>query len=174
MTVRPLPLSRCIHAALLCGASLLACANARAADPADAQANAPNPPATASSDAAQLGNITVTAQSRTQEVQDVPIPIQIVTTKQIESLQATDMAKLEGYIPGLSVSGEQATQPGYSLRGISISDFGIGTDSPIGIWACASRRSRPDAAPATTFSTSCPGMRTIPFWPTAWLRTNPA
>ncbi len=29
---------------------------------------------------------------------------------------------------------EQPTQPGYSLRGISSSDFGIGTDSPVGIY----------------------------------------
>jgi iron complex outermembrane receptor protein len=36
--------------------------------------------------------------------------------------------------PGLQVSGEQPTQPGYTLRGISVSDFGIGTDSPIGIY----------------------------------------
>ncbi len=41
---------------------------------------------------------------------------------------------MNGYIPGLAVSGEQPTQPGYSLRGISVSDFGIGTDSPIGIY----------------------------------------
>ncbi len=109
---------------------LLACGTALAETPAgetEAAANAP-------SDAAQLGNITVTAQSRTQEVQDVPIPIQIVTEKQIESLAATDLSKMDGYIPGLVVSGEQPTQPGYSLRGISVSDFGIGTDSPIGIY----------------------------------------
>ena len=85
-------------------------------------------------DAAQLGNITVTAQSRTQEVQDVPIPVQIVTEKQIEALAATDLSKMNGYIPGLVVGGEQPTQPSYGLRGISVSDFGIGTDSPIGIY----------------------------------------
>ncbi len=128
-----------LRRALLQGAfvSLFAAASPAAlAEGADAQtpATASSAAAAPDSEAAQLGNVTVTAQSRTQEVQDVPIPMQIVTTKQIESLQATDLSKLEGYIPGLSVSGEQATQPGYSLRGISISDFGIGTDSPIGIY----------------------------------------
>ena len=52
-------------------------------------------------------------------------------------LAATDLAEheLNGYVPGLPVSdGEQPTQPGYTLRGISVSDFGIGTDSPIGIY----------------------------------------
>jgi iron complex outermembrane receptor protein len=41
---------------------------------------------------------------------------------------------MNGYVPGLDVSGEQPTQPGFTLRGISVSDFGIGTDSPIGIY----------------------------------------
>ena len=83
-----------LRRALLQGAfvSLLASASpaalaegAEAAAPANALAAAD----ATTSEAAQLGNVTVTAQSRTQEVQDVPIPIQIVTTKQIESLQAT-------------------------------------------------------------------------------------
>ena len=85
-------------------------------------------------DAVNLGNVTVTAQSRTQEVQDVPIPMQIVTQKQIDALAVTDFSKMNGYIPGLFVDGSQATQPIYSLRGISVTDFGIGTDSPIGIY----------------------------------------
>src|SRR5512135_3682355 len=133
------PLVVCLRRALLQGAaaSLLVCANAlAAAEGADASA-ATNPSGQAgdaAADAAQLGNVTVTAQSRSQEAQAVPISIQIVTAKQIESLQATDLAKMDGYIPGLSVDGEQPTQPGYSLRGISVSDFGIGTDSPIGIY----------------------------------------
>ncbi|HEX6832220.1 MAG TPA: TonB-dependent receptor [Rudaea sp.] len=93
--------------------------------PADAQ------PA---STATELGNITVTAQSRTQEVQDVPIPMQIVTEKQIDALAATDLSKMNGYVPGLSVSGDQPTQPNFTLRGIGNGDFGIGTDSPIGIY----------------------------------------
>src|SRR5260370_1429380 len=87
-----------------------------------------------SESAAELGDIIVTAQSRSQEVQDVPIPMQIVTSAQIDSLAATDLSKMDGYIPGLVVSGEQPTQPNYGLRGIYVTDFGIGTDSPIGIY----------------------------------------
>ncbi|MBS0571592.1 MAG: TonB-dependent receptor [Proteobacteria bacterium] len=86
------------------------------------------------STATQLGNVTVTAQSRTQEVQAVPIAIQVVTQEQIDKLQATDISKLNGYIPGIVVDASQATQPYYSMRGISVSDFGIGTDSPIGVY----------------------------------------
>src|SRR6516165_2127249 len=132
-------LSTCVRRILFHGAALPLLALGAATASAQPDADAPAQPAAGqqaagSSDAAELGNITVTAQSRTQEVQDVPIPMQIVTEKQIEALAATDLSKMNGYIPGLSVSGEQPTQPGYSLRGISVSDFGIGTDSPIGIY----------------------------------------
>ncbi|MGH8160250.1 MAG: TonB-dependent receptor [Rhodanobacter sp.] len=110
--------------------------------PAPAATNAaktqtPTKPATGSTrdtNATTLGNVTVTAQSRTQEVQDVPIAMQIVTNKQIDAVAATDLSKMNGYIPGLYINAEQPTQPACTLRGISVSDFGIGTDSPIGIY----------------------------------------
>ena len=138
MTIQRRVLTVALRHALLQAAALplLACGSALAETPAADPAGAAAAPAAAAapSDAAELGNITVTAQSRTQEVQDVPIPIQIVTEKQIQALAATDLSKMNGYIPGLSVSGEQPTQPFYGLRGIGVSDFGIGTDSPIGIY----------------------------------------
>jgi iron complex outermembrane receptor protein len=105
-------------------ATLLVCASPKAF-----AADTPAP-----DDESELGAIVVTAQSRSQIVQDVPIPIQIVTGKLIESLAATDLSKMDGYVPGLVVGGDQPTQPNYGLRGIYVTDFGIGTDSPIGIY----------------------------------------
>jgi iron complex outermembrane recepter protein len=90
--------------------------------------------AATAADEGTLETVTVSAQRRTQLAQDVPIPVQVVTPQLIRSLEATDLAQMSGYVPGLQVSGEQPTQPGYTLRGISVSDFGIGTDSPIGIY----------------------------------------
>jgi iron complex outermembrane recepter protein len=79
--------------------------------------------------------IVVTSQRRIQTAQDVPIAEQVVTSQQIRSLTATDLATMNGYIPGLNIDGSQATQPIYTLRGIrSGSDFGVGTDSPVGIY----------------------------------------
>src|SRR5581483_6074519 len=77
------------------------------------------------SKAKQLGNIPVTAQSRTQQMEQGPIPLQILTAKQIETQAATDLSKISLFVPGLVVDGSQPTQPNYSLRGISTSDFGI-------------------------------------------------
>lgn len=78
--------------------------------------------------------ITVTAQSRTQEAQAVPIPFQTLNASQLDKLAATSLDSLNGYIPGLNVDGNQATQPFYYLRGVGTQDFGIGTDSPVGVY----------------------------------------
>jgi iron complex outermembrane recepter protein len=97
-------------------------------------ADAPATPAEPAAETVELTTITVTAQRRTEASQNVPIALQVVTPQQIDNLAATDLASMSGYVPGLAVSGEQPTQPGFTLRGISVSDFGIGTDSPIGIY----------------------------------------
>ncbi len=106
-------------------------ANAADAPQDAAQSSAP--------DAAKAKNadeqiITVTAQSRSQQAQAVPISLQLVTAEQFEKLAANNLADVNGYIPGLVIDADQPTQPGYSIRGIGTSDFGIGTDSPVGIY----------------------------------------
>jgi iron complex outermembrane receptor protein len=88
----------------------------------------------AKADTTELGKVVVTAQSRNQEVQDVPIALQIVDAKQISTLAATDLSKMSLFIPGLVVTGDQPTQPSYQLRGISTADFGVGTDSAVGVY----------------------------------------
>ncbi|MFC4821294.1 TonB-dependent receptor [Dokdonella ginsengisoli] len=140
------PLALHVRAALIASATALMTGGiAFAADAQDAKSDAQEQPAPAQDPAAaqsaaddaamqQLGNITVTAQSRTQQVQEVPIAMQVVTAAQIDKLAATDLSKMDMYIPGLSVDGNQATQPFFGLRGISQSDFGIGTDSPVGVY----------------------------------------
>ncbi|RDI98738.1 TonB-dependent receptor [Dyella solisilvae] len=84
--------------------------------------------------ARQLGKIVVTAQTRTQEMQEVPIALQIVTAAQIQQLAATDLSKMSIFVPGLGVDGSQPTQPSYELRGISTSNFGIGTEPAVGVY----------------------------------------
>ncbi len=139
-TIRTTRLTRQVRLALLAGATTLFAGTTLAAEPAatgaDAQA-APSAGAEAAKNdnaAMQLGNVTVTAQSRSQQAQEVPIAMQVVTSVQIDKLAATDLSKMNMYIPGLSVNGDQPTQPGFSLRGIAQSDFGIGTDSPVGVY----------------------------------------
>lgn len=134
MNIRQRPLVTALRCLLFGGSALLLSSPLlaqSATSPADA--SQPAPPASAAK-ATQLGNITVTAQSRNQEMQSVPIPLQIVTAKQVDTLAATDLSKMSLFVPGLVVSGDQPTQPGYELRGISTDDFGVGTESAVGVY----------------------------------------
>ena len=78
--------------------------------------------------------ITVTAQLRTQSLQDVPLAIQVVDRALIEDVAAEDMSDLNGFVPGLVVSGDSPTQPRYQIRGIQTGDFGVGTDPAVGVY----------------------------------------
>lgn len=78
--------------------------------------------------------VVVSAQSRNQRLQDVPISIQVVSGKDIANLGAKDLSDLNGYIPGLSVESSEPTQPSFGIRGVQPGDFGIATDSPVGIY----------------------------------------
>jgi iron complex outermembrane receptor protein len=78
--------------------------------------------------------IVITAQRRAQNVQDVPITLQVVTGETINSLAADDIGDLSAFVPGLSVSNSSPTQARYSIRGVSTDDFGVGTDPAVGIY----------------------------------------
>ena len=92
-------------------------------------------PARDASDAATtLDTITVTAQSREQELQDVPIALQVLNDQIISDVTAEDMGDLDSFVPGLQINSVQPTQSSIALRGISTDDFGIGTDPAVGVF----------------------------------------
>ena len=127
MLIRSHRLAAGIACALIAGSYALA-------GPAVAQDTGSTPPASAKPATTELGKITVTAQSRSQEVQDVPIAMSIVTSKQLDVIAATDLSQTNLFVPGLVVDGSDPTQPTYRLRGIETNDFGIGTDSAVGVY----------------------------------------
>ena len=88
----------------------------------------------AAPDAVMLDRITVTAQSREQELQDVPIALQVVNAQMLDDVVARDLSGIDMFVPGLVVNGQQPTQPSFQLRGISTDDFGIGTDPAVGVY----------------------------------------
>ncbi|WP_190285574.1 TonB-dependent receptor [Montanilutibacter psychrotolerans] len=88
----------------------------------------------ASDKAAVLDSIIVTAQSREQQLQDVPIALQVVNDALIEEVAAEDLGDLDSFVPGLVVDSLQPTQSSIALRGISTDDFGIGTDPAVGVY----------------------------------------
>ena len=85
-------------------------------------------------DAASLDDVIVTAQRREQALQDVPITISVVTSDTLEALAADDIGDISAFVPGLSVSNSSPTQARYNIRGVSTSDFGVGTDPAVGVY----------------------------------------
>jgi iron complex outermembrane receptor protein len=144
MKLRQTNLALSISSAILSGAfamgGLTQTAYAQTVDPAGAAAPAGSTvvaaPATTnqSADDAGIARVIVTAQNRSQQLQDVPISVQVISGDQINKLAASNIADLNGYIPGLVVNDNQPTQPNYTIRGVGSGDTFVGTDAPVGIY----------------------------------------
>ena len=78
--------------------------------------------------------VTVTAQSRRQEIQNVPIAVQTLSGDALKDVGVVNLAGMAAFVPGLSVDPLQSTRPLIFLRGVGTQDYGIGTDSPVGIY----------------------------------------
>ena len=87
MPIRTRRLAAGIACAITAGSFGLPAAGWAQATSAPASPSSAAPPASAT----QLGKITVTAQSRTQEVQDVPIALNILTAQQLDTVAATEV-----------------------------------------------------------------------------------
>jgi iron complex outermembrane receptor protein len=123
MTDRRFVLARAVAAALAGSAALAALPTvAIAQQQADGRS------------ASVLEEIVVTAQRREQVLQEVPITVQVVGQEMIDDVAAEDMSDLNGFVPGLVVSGDSPTQPRYQIRGIQTGDFGVGTDPAVGVY----------------------------------------
>ena len=94
----------------------------------------------------QIDEIVVTAQQRQQNIQDVPISIQVISDKFIEDLAADNISDISQFIPGLDVSASSPTQPSYTIRGVTTSDFGVGTDPAVGVYVDGVYAARSGAA----------------------------
>ena len=82
----------------------------------------------------EIQSVPVTAQSRKQMLQDVPMTMQVLTARDIANVGARNLGDLNGYIPGLTVDAIEPTQPTFGIRGVKSGDFGIATDAPVGIY----------------------------------------
>ena len=88
---------------LLGTASLLAAPAAMAqAEPAPAQADPA--PARQSVETGGIGEIVVTAQKRSENLQDVPISITALTAEAVDNLHATTLQGLQGAVPNVTIS----------------------------------------------------------------------
>jgi iron complex outermembrane recepter protein len=81
-----------------------------------------------------LEEVVVTAQKRSERLQDVPISVTAFGAETLENFIANDIGDIDAFTPNLQVDDSQATQPGYRIRGIGTSDFGVGLEPAVGVY----------------------------------------
>ncbi len=65
---------------------------------------------------ATLGTVIVTAEKRSEDIQNVPMSVGVIDASQLESMHATQLADYGAYIPGFTVI--NAGTPGQAMLGI--------------------------------------------------------
>jgi len=79
----------------------------------------------AHADSSALAEIVVTAQHRSENLQDVPASIAVFTPEQLTSLRIKQATDLAAYTPGLYVSTSQFGDPVFSLRGVGMNNANV-------------------------------------------------
>ncbi|MBY8825001.1 TonB-dependent receptor [Sphingomonas colocasiae] len=79
--------------------------------------------------------IVVTAQRRSESVQDVPISISAFSGKQLQELKITQPADVAAISPGVFVNATRGDQnPTFSIRGLSLNDTFSNNNPTVGIY----------------------------------------
>ena len=81
-----------------------------------------------------LDEIVVTAQKRSQSLQDVPISINAISGEAIEKAGVTDVNGIVDLVPGLSSRSDGPTQTVFAMRGVGTNAFGVGVDGSVGVF----------------------------------------
>ncbi len=78
--------------------------------------------------------IQVTAQKRSESVQEVPIAISAFSDEELGKIGANNINDLGLLTPGLETNNATATQTTFNIRGITTNDFGIGLDAAVAVY----------------------------------------
>lgn len=88
-----------------------------------------------SANAEELAEVVVTAQKRSENVQNVPIAITAFSGDDLAAMQIRTAEDLIGMVPNLSVQSTLGdTTPIYSIRGITAWDYSITQNGPIAVY----------------------------------------
>lgn len=90
--------------------------------------------ATGKTDIADVDVIVVTAQKRSERLQDVPIAMETLGRIAIGNGPVSDITNIHLVSPSVSGSGNSSAQPLIAVRGIVSNDFSIGGDPALGIY----------------------------------------
>jgi len=90
---------------------------------------------TASTRAADLDEVLVTAQKRSQPAQDVGIALSTLSAEQVRAMGKTDSVQIAALVPGVSISGSSGNQSAqFSIRGVTQNDFSDHVEAPNAVY----------------------------------------
>ena len=81
---------------------------------------------------AEIEKIIVTAQKRSESVQEVPIAITAFTAETMQALDITEATDLVAVTPGLSSGSQNGSNTNYFLRGVGTNDFHLTSSQAVG------------------------------------------
>lgn len=83
---------------------------------------------------AQLEEVLVTAQKRSENLTDVPISIAAITAQSLEQTGVRSLGDVAEYIPNLEISGSNSYSTVITIRGVGSQSRNIGFDSRVGVY----------------------------------------
>ncbi|WP_374763264.1 TonB-dependent receptor [Yunchengibacter salinarum] len=83
-----------------------------------------------------MDEITVTARKREEGSQDVPVSVTALSGSAIRDLGFEDSTSIASQVPNFSFGTPvgEGNNPGFSLRGVGLNDFGDGNESPVAMY----------------------------------------
>jgi len=91
----------------------------------------------------RLETITVTAQKRAQNLQEVPVSVTAFTGDEMAEAVIKDMYDLQTNVPGLAAfQSQSATNSSFSIRGVGTSSQNFGLESSVGLYVDGVYRAR--------------------------------
>lgn len=83
-----------------------------------------------------LDSVTVTAQKRAQDVNDVPMSIAALSAEALEARGFSDVDDLDKLVPGFTATSTNSSSPVYSLRGVGLYlyDSGVGAAPAVSVY----------------------------------------
>ncbi len=81
-----------------------------------------------------LGDMTVTAQKRSESQKDVPIALTNITSNFIESNVVETMGSMSEFVPGVQVQEQTVIFPGFVIRGLTSDNTSLNVDNRVSIF----------------------------------------
>ncbi|WP_237061422.1 TonB-dependent receptor [Microbulbifer zhoushanensis] len=98
--------------------------------------------------AAQIEEVTVTAQMRAESLKDVPMAVSAFTGETVKNSNLSDFKDLFSLTPGISGETTDSYFDSVSVRGVNNNSFGSGSDPALGIFLDGVYQSRTGATPS--------------------------